>query len=143
MPAAQRRKGREAALQLLYQMEVTDDRSPSTVDLFWAEGPAAYNDPELRDFAESLAEATLDDVESIDATLGAALDHWDLHRLSRVDRCLLRLAVCELQKHPETPGAVVLNEAIEIARKFSDGQSARFVNGVLDRIAREAGRLDS
>lgn len=136
----QRRKGREAALQLLYQTELRGERSPASFDEAWSAlelGPA-----ETKEFAVELVETTLRNVEPIDRTIAAAAQNWRLPRLSRVDLCLLRLAVCELLYRPETPGRVVVDEAVEIARRFSDEQSAGFVNGILDRIAHEMGRIE-
>ena len=136
----QRRKAREAALQLLYQTELRGEHSPSFFAEAWESlelGPA-----EAREFALELVEMTLRNVEPIDRTIAAAAENWRLPRLSRVDLCLLRLAVCELLYRPETPGRVVVDEAVEIARRFSDEQAASFVNGILDRVAHEMGRIE-
>jgi N utilization substance protein B len=79
-------------------------------------------------------------VAEIDALLAAALQNWDLRRLGAVDRAVLRVAVGEMLAHPDIPAAVTINEAIEIARSLGSTESARFANGVLDRVRKELGR---
>jgi len=138
-----RRKGREAALQLLYQVELTGDFSRPTLQLFWEQHPTQSTGDEgesTREFAEKLVDCVTSERPRIDALIDDAARNWDLERLSRVDLSILRLAVGEMLAMPETPAAVIINEAVEIARRFSDDKAASFINAVVDRIAREQGR---
>jgi N utilization substance protein B len=91
-------------------------------------------EPEEERFAQALFEGTVDEVADLDQRVGAHAEHWRLERMAAVDRNLLRLALYELLHYPETPSAVIINEALEIARRFSDKDSVDFVNGVLDAI---------
>jgi len=91
-------------------------------------------DPEVLSFARELFEGTLADIPSLDRLIGDQAANWRLERMAAVDRNLLRLALYELLHHPETPPAVVIDEALEIARRFSGDESVEFVNGVLDGI---------
>ena len=133
---AGRHRGRVAALQLLYQREVGEvgevegSRFDRAVDLYWLEHPAPDGP---RRFAEGLLRGTVDALERIDPLIESAADNWRLSRMAVIDRLVLRLAVYELLA-AETPAAVVIDEAIELARTFSDEPSPRFVNGVLDAV---------
>ena len=130
-----RRKARETALQFLYQLDVrsSDDLTSQAAE-FWSRHPA---DPGARAFAEELVGGTKQNQGKIDGLIAQSAEHWDLERMSAVDRNILRAAVYELLWHPEVPPKVAINEAIEIAKKFGTQESSRFINGVLDRIARE------
>lgn len=135
-----RRAARELALQALYQLDLLGDgeQEPRSLALFWEHfDPAA--DPEARAFARELVEGVRQSLERIDGLIAGAAEHWRLPRLSRVDLNLLRLATFELVGRAEIPASVTLNEAVEIARRFGSEESAGFVNGVLDHIAREVG----
>jgi N utilization substance protein B len=137
---ASRRAARELALQALYQLDVLGDAGaePTSLALFWEHfDPEA--DPENRSFAREIVAGVRADVERIDTLIAAAAEHWRLPRLSRVDLNLLRLGVYELLERPEIPASVTLDEAVEIARRFGSEESAAFVNGVLDHIARQLG----
>ncbi len=130
---AGRRQGRVAALQLLYQREVggvEEWRLDHAVRFYWREHPAAAGP---RQFADRLLRGTVDALERIDPLIESAADNWRLSRMAVIDRLVLRLAVYELLA-AETPAAVVIDEAIELARTFSDEPSPRFVNGVLDAV---------
>jgi transcription antitermination protein NusB len=130
-----RRKARETALQFLYQLDVRSSDDPtSQAAEFWSRHPA---DPDARAFAEELVGGTKQNQGKIDGLIAQSAEHWDLERMSAVDRNILRAAVYELLWHPEVPPKVAINEAIEIAKKFGTQESSRFINGVLDRIARE------
>jgi N utilization substance protein B len=129
-----RHKGREAALRLLYQLELTGDDSESALDHYWQDLP-----PKLatsRTFAEQLARAVRDRSDEIDRLIDRAASNWQLDRLSTIDLSILRLAVGELLAC-DVPMEVVIDEAVELARDYSDANAPAFVNGVLDRIARE------
>jgi N utilization substance protein B len=124
-----RRQARELALQLLYQHELTHMEPEEMQSHFegWRNAPEA-----ACEFANELLRGTLEHLEEIDLELDRQTAHWRLERLAAVDRNILRLALYELLFHSETPHAVVIDEAIEIAKKFGAEDSARFVNGVLD-----------
>ena len=135
-----RRAARELALQALYQVDLLGDgeQDPRSLVLFWEHfDPTA--DPEAREFARELVEGVRESLERIDGLIADAAEHWRLPRLSRVDLNLLRLATFELIGRQEIPASVTLNEAVEIARRFGSEESAGFVNGVLDHIARRVG----
>lgn len=128
-----RRRARELALQLLYQNELTDT-SPEDMQLGFDEWQNAGEG--VREFADRLLRGTLARMAEIDAELIAQTAHWRLERLAAVDRNILRLAMFELIYDSGTPHAVVIDEAIEIAKKFGSKDSGRFVNGVLDGFVR-------
>jgi N utilization substance protein B len=128
-----RRRGREYALQMLYQQEVTRDSGSRVERSFWDAHSAAA---ELRSFAGQLFGKSLQDRSRIDALIQRHCDNWKLGRISAVDRNVLRMGVAEFL-YLDTPKVVVISEAIEIARKFGTGRSAEFVNGILDAIRKE------
>jgi N utilization substance protein B len=124
-----RRRARELALQLLYQFELTD-ASPEEMQAGFEEWRNAGDG--VRAFADDLLRGTLDRLVEIDGELKEQTTHWRLERLAAVDRNILRLAMYELIYESDTPPAVVIDEAIEIAKKYGAKDSGRFVNGVLD-----------
>jgi len=128
-----RRRSRELALQLLYQNELTD-ASPESMQEGFDEWQSAAEG--VREFADRLLRGTLSRLAEIDAELGRQTTHWRLERLAAVDRNILRLAMYELMFEEGTPHAVVIDEAIEIAKKYGAKDSGRFVNGVLDGFVR-------
>ena len=130
-----RRKAREVALQFLYQLDLQGEADPTPhVTEFWTRHPL---DGEVREFSEELVRGAMAARPKIDETIARFTEHWDLERMAVVDRNILRLAVYELGWRAETPPKVVINEAIEIAKKFGTQESSRFINGILDRIHRE------
>ena len=134
-----RRKGREAALQMLYQMDVAGTAAEDTIRAYWAhlgEG----EDPVVGEFANVLVRGVEANREQIDGTIRDVSHHWRLERMTRVDRNILRLATFELLEMSDVPRRVTLNEAIELAKRFGSEGSAGFVNGVLDRIAGDVGK---
>ncbi len=135
-----RRAARELALQALYQVDLLGDgaQEQPSLALFWEHFDPA-EDAEAQAFARELVDGVRTSLERIDGLIAAAAEHWRLPRLSRVDLNLLRLATFELIGRPEIPASVTLNEAIEIARRFGSEESAGFVNGVLDHVARVVG----
>ena len=130
-----RRDGREAAIQFLYQF---DAHKPANVDealaAFWKQTEEPKN---VRDFANDLLRGALEKLPEVDAKIRTLADNWDFERLAVVDRNILRLAVYEMLFRPEIPPVVSINEAIEIAKKFSTAESGSFVNGLLDRVKKE------
>jgi len=129
-----RRQGREFALQMLYQIDMGGGRERDTFSTFW-EGKKPT--PEARTFAQELVSGTLEHLESIDSVLRQGLEHWRLPRIAAVDRSVLRLAVFEFLNQPQTPPVVVIDEAIELAKRFGGDESGLFVNGVLDGIRKK------
>lgn len=128
-----RRKARELAVQLLYQHDLAKVDPEEGMRLFWEYFPV---DMEAREFCTQLVLGTLDRLAVIDDLLSEASENWSLNRMSVVDRNILRLATYELVDRPEIPPSVSLNEAIEIAKKYSSPDAAVFINGVLDRVKR-------
>ena len=129
-----RRKAREYALQMLFQWDITRDQIETIAASFWEniDEPAP-----VRDFAWQLVSRTVEHVENIDAIIARHAEHWRLDRMAVVDRNILRLATQEFLYDQETPKTVVINEAIEIARRFSAQESPQFINGILDSIKKE------
>jgi len=130
-----RRDAREAAVQFLYQV---DTHKPADVDKaleeFWRQNDAKQN---VRDFANELLRGTLEKKTEIDVKIASLADNWDFERLAVVDRNILRLALYEMLFRTEIPPVVSINEAIEIAKKFSSAESGKFVNGLLDRVKKD------
>jgi N utilization substance protein B len=135
-----RTTAREAALQMLFAIEAAGTEPDAAMRDYWREMPG---DAEGRSYAEGLVRGVLSDMEAIDARIRAASTNWRLERMTRVDRNLLRLGAHELLHRPEIPRAVILDEAVEIAKRYGTEDSSAFVNGVLDRIAEDAGRIDA
>lgn len=125
-----RTEGRELAVMLLYREELTGltDLDIPGID------EATEN---ARAFADALVEGVRDSRDEIDSAISEASEHWEISRMGIVDRTVLRIGVFELLRRPDTPVAVIINEAVERARKFSSEECGRFVNGVLDKIARD------
>ena len=130
-----RRKSREMALQMLFQADMGKQSADQVRLTFWAEHGAASRD--VRGFADDLFRVAMDRAGDIDGLIEKHAEHWRMERMAVVDRNLLRAAVAELLGYPETPRAVVINEALEIARKFSSPESVQFLNGVLDSVGKE------
>ncbi len=128
---ASRHKAREYALQMLYQLETSGTPMTEVVAQFWRDDTAPQ---EVRAFAERLALGADQARLRIDALLAQGLDNWRLERLAIVDRNVLRLAVYEFLHEPETPPIVVIDEAIELAKRFGGEDSGQFVNGILDAL---------
>ena len=126
-----RRKARELALQMLFQWDVGDHTVEHVVSTFLA---SKKLDADVESFARGLFEGAVREVDALDDALRERAEHWRPERMAAVDRNVIRLALYELLHHPHTPPAVVINEALEIARRFSGKDSVEFVNGVLDGI---------
>jgi len=135
-----RRSGREAALQMLFQVEGSGVSPEQAIELFWRTFEDA--DPEGKPYADAIVRGVVDNLEGIDKKVTAASQNWRLERMSRVDRNLLRLGTWELMFRTDVPRAVILDEAVELAKSFGTDESSGFVNGVLDRIAENLGRRD-
>ncbi len=128
-----RRKARECALQMLFAADVAKVSGDVLTRNYWAELGEQSFDEETREFANRLAVGTLREIEMIDARIKTRAEHWRIERMAIVDRNVLRLAVYEFL-FDETPHTVVINEALEIARRFSTYEATQFINGILDAI---------
>jgi N utilization substance protein B len=128
-----RRKSRELAMQMLFQTDVGRQTPDQVRATFWTAGGEV--EPEVRGFAEDLFRVATNQQEKIDELLAAHSRHWRLERMPAVDRNLLRMAVAEMLGFKGTPFPIVINEALEISRRFSAPESINFLNGVLDSIA--------
>ena len=127
-----RRKAREAAVQMLYQMDATGIDAAEAVELFWRHLGV---DVEHDAFADQLVLGFGRERDAIDEKIRAVSKHWRLERMARVDRNIIRLGAYELLHVVDIPRRVTLNEAVELAKRFGNEESPAFVNGVLDRIA--------
>ena len=130
-----RRKSRELALQMLFQADMGKQTVDQVQRTFWAEHRDAS--AEVKGFADDLFRVATDRSAEIDKLIERHAEHWRMERMAAVDRNLLRAGVAEFLGYPETPRAVVINEALEIARRFSSLESVQFVNGVLDSVAKD------
>lgn len=129
-----RRRGREYVLQFLFQFDFTGQRpGEEEFNAFWADKD---EDDEVKGFVREILYGTIDNLRDIDETIRKATEHWAIERMSAVDRNILRAATYELLFRKDIPSAVTINEAIEIAKKYSTSESPPFINGVLDRIAK-------
>ncbi|MFQ5893735.1 MAG: transcription antitermination factor NusB [Nitrospinota bacterium] len=126
-----RRKAREAAVKLLYQWDMTEQ---DVEEILASHRPGAESPLDVDAFCLELVEGTVRQREAIDAEISRWSAHWSLERMSTVDRNILRLAVYELLYRRDIPPKATINEAIELAKKFSTADSAAFVNGILDRV---------
>ena len=132
-----RRKARELALQMLFQSDLGQQTAEQVRKTFWAERQDI--EPEIRGFADDLFGVAKERAEEIDGVIERHAEHWRVDRMSAVDRNILRSAVAELLGYASTPPPVVINEALEVARKFSAPESVQFINGVLDSVAKDLG----
>jgi len=126
-----RREGREAAVQFLYQRDLNPNSELADLAVFYKMRGLS---PAARRFSDVLVPGVLSTQDAIDALIKEHAENYELHRISAVDRNILRLAIYEMLHCPDVPPVVSINEAIEIAKKYSTDESGRFVNGVLDRI---------
>ncbi|ODS57009.1 MAG: transcription antitermination factor NusB [Acidobacteria bacterium SCN 69-37] len=131
-----RTHAREAALQILYFWEVGRAQPLSAIEAFFAEHQPEADEATV-DFVSRLVLGTIADVAELDRVIERHARRWRVERLAVVDRMILRLATWELRHETETPGPVVINEALELARRFSSDDAVRFVNGVLDAVYRD------
>ena len=131
-----RRKAREFALQMLYQWEVSQQKSAQVESVFWK---GARAEAATRKFANELFTGAAAPAAELDKVIQQHAKNWKLERIAMIDRCILRLGIYELRAAgANTPAKVVINEAIELAKKFSSEDSAPFINGILDAVHKEA-----
>lgn len=131
--------GRESALQMLFAMEAGGGSAERVVAAYWRETPG---DPEGREYADQVVRGVAGELTAVDEAIRKASTNWRLERMARVDRNVLRLGAWELMRSDDVPRAVILDESVELAKRFGSEDSGAFVNGVLDRIATDAGRVD-
>ncbi|MBI3477843.1 MAG: transcription antitermination factor NusB [Acidobacteria bacterium] len=132
-----RRKSRELALQMLFQADMGKQEPDVVRKSFW--GERTNVDEDVRGFAEDIFRIACDKSIEINGLIEKHTQHWRMERMAAVDRNILREAVAEFLGYPDTPKAVVINEALEIARKFSTPESVQFINGVLDSVGKDLG----
>ncbi len=130
-----RRKARELTLQMLFQWDMGKQSPEQVRKTFWAE--RGEIDQETRNFAQDLFQVAVDRQQEIDDLIQKHAQHWRMERMAAVDRNVLRTGVAEMVGPHRTPRPVVINEALEIARKFSAPESVHFINGVLDSVGKE------
>ena len=136
-----RRKAREYALQLLFQLDIRKEKPTATLlKRFWTE----YDpDEEVKAFTEEIVKGTFKHLLAIDGKILASAKNWSLDRMASVDRNVLRMAAYEILYRMDIPLSVTINEAIELAKKYGTDDSGAFVNGILDSVARMAGKVDA
>jgi N utilization substance protein B len=130
-----RRKSRELVLQMLYQADLAKQSDDEVQETFWTSREEV--DPPTRAFAEDLFRVAHVRAQTIDRLIETHAKNWRIERMPAVDRNLLRMAVAEMLGFPRTPGPIIINEAIEIARRYADPSSINFLNGVLDAIGQD------
>jgi len=136
-----RRKAREYALQLLFQLDIRKEKPSLTLfKRFWTDEEP---DAEVRTFAEEIVKGTFKHLRAINARVLACAKNWSLDRMAVIDRNVLRLATYEILYRMDIPPSVTINEAIELAKKYGTDESGAFVNGILDSVARAAGKVDA
>jgi N utilization substance protein B len=129
-----RRRARESALQILYQLEFDSSRADSAISFFWQKKRAPA---ETREYSRRLVKGILDRKKELDEAIQSISQHWRIERMALVDLNILRLGAFELLNSPHIAPAIVINEAIEIAKKFSGPEAATFVNGILDALRKK------
>lgn len=132
-----RTSGREAALQMLFALESGGHSADRVIGDFWREFPG---DPEGREYSERVVRAIAHVSSELDATIAEASAHWRLERMTAVDRNILRVGTWELRTLRDVPRAVIIDEAVDLAKRYGSETSGSFVNGVLDRVADLCGR---
>lgn len=144
-----RSSGREAALHMIFALEMSGEHVEHVIGRYWRALPLLDNEapyelhPETKAYAEACARGVAERQKELDDKIQAASLNWRLERMTRIDRNLLRLGAFELLGRADVPPAVILDEAVELAKRYGTGDSGAFVNGVLDRIAQMAGRSTS
>lgn len=132
-----RRKGREAALRILYFMDVADASGAHAIKAYWGHLADSRESGEETEFANEIVRSYAEHEDEVNQLIRSSSHHWRLERMPIVDRNVLRVAIVELRDMDDIPKRVTLNEAVELAKRFGSEGSGSFVNGVLDRIATE------
>lgn len=136
-----RTKAREDALKILYAIDITGDEPKKCIDTFWND--AEEKDTEVKTFANSLVLGAVNKMKTIDKVISDSATNWQLGRMAVIDRNILRLASYELLFAEDIPPKVTINEAIDIAKRYGDSESGKFVNGVLDKINKDIARKNT
>lgn len=123
---------RESTLQMLYQAELINKSIDDTIEKYWSEQES--NDESMKEFANRLARGIYANLDAIDERISTYATNWQLSRMAIIDRNILRLGVFEMHYADDIPPKVTINEAVELAKKYGDMESGKFVNGILDRI---------
>jgi N utilization substance protein B len=129
-----RTRARELGLQVLYRMDITHDTYEVSLNNLWQAHTEETIEEEVKNFTCELVKGVADNFEVIDKKIAQYATNWQLERMAVVDRNILRLCSFELMFRPDIPPKVSINEAVELAKKYSDKEAAKFVNGVLDKI---------
>ena len=132
-----RTRAREFALQILYQIDITGNSLKDILDTFWKYPEEQDAEPAIQDFAASLVKGVIDNLGPIDQKITRYATNWQLKRMAVVDRNILRLASFEIMFLSDIPAKVSINEAVDLAKKFSTEEAGKFVNGILDKIKTE------
>ncbi len=133
-----RSKARECALQMLYQWDLIHTPVDEVLVDYWT---AHEEEPETKVYASDLLRGVVADTDRIDTAIAEAADNWDIRRMATVDRNILRIATLEILLRDDIPPKVAINEGIELAKRYGDQDSSKFVNGILDRVARTIGAV--
>ena len=132
-----RTRAREFALQILYQIDIRNADLAEVLQDFWEEKTEMdEKEPEIRDYTERLARGVLEKLDSLDKTIERFAENWEIKRMAYVDRNIMRLAAYEMMHIDDIPVKVAINEAVELAKRYGEPDSSKFVNGILDRIAK-------
>jgi N utilization substance protein B len=137
-PVGTRRKSRELALQMLFQADMGKQSPEQVRKTFWSERKEM--DESVRGFADDIFRLATERGVEIDKVIEAHAQNWRMERMAAVDRNVMRAAVAEFIGYPQTPAPIVINEALEIARKFSSPEAVNFINGVLDSVSKDLSR---
>ena len=132
-----RSQSRELALQILYQLDITRDGLESALSAFWQMEANQNHSPEVKGFAEELVKGVAQHCTMLDGKITGYATNWELDRMAVVDRNILRLSAYEILVRRDIPPKVSINEAVELAKKYSGIQASKFVNGILDKIKSE------
>ena len=132
-----RTKAREFALQVLYQMDITHSDYDKSLESFWQSLEEDNIDADLKDFSAMLVKGVAENLKIIDENISKYAANWELKRMAVVDRNVLRLSCFELLFRDDIPPKVSINEAVELAKKYSGGEAGKFVNAILDKIKSE------
>lgn len=132
-----RSRAREFALQILYQIDVTKDKSGPALDNFWQTHSEEEADEEMRSFCCELVKGATENIAQIDSKISQYATNWQLKRMAVVDRNVLRMSCFELMYRDDIPPKVSINEAVDLAKKYSGPEAGKFVNAILDKIKQE------
>lgn len=135
-----RTKARELALQVLYQADITHDKFDAAISDFWQAHSEENIEEEIKQFAGELVSGVADNLDTIDKKISQYATNWQLERMAVIDRNVLRLSCYELMFRGDIPPKVSINEAVELAKKYSGPEAGKFVNAILDKVKLEKGQ---